>query len=199
MVDPATLNPHPLNPKLHDTGLLRASVAKGLYRAVVVNIGTHTGRPNEILAGHGTREAWMAEHPGEPLQVSLIDVDDDRAAEIVLVDNPGPNDPGYDNRRLFELLTSLDDLTVTGYDGDDIAAILAAIDEDNPLPPIHPIPPDGFKEYGDDVEVTYGCPSCGYEWSGRPHPNALTHTARDADGETAVSGADDARDREPAF
>jgi hypothetical protein len=175
MRDPATLNPHPSNPKLHNQTLLNASVAKGLYRPIVVNRGTLTGRPDEILAGHGTCTAWMEAHPGEPVQVSYVDVDDQRATEILLIDNPGPNDPGYDNHALIALLGTIDlEQSVTGYYQDDLDKLLADLSDTITPDPVDPTPPDEFGEYGSDIVVTYGCPSCGYEWSGKP--NAATHT-----------------------
>lgn len=32
-----------------------------------------------------------------------------------------------------------------------------------------PDAPDGFKEFGDDIETAYCCPKCGYRWSGKPN------------------------------
>lgn len=29
---------------------------------------------------------------------------------------------------------------------------------------------DGFELVDSSIEVQYGCPSCGYEWSGNPKP-----------------------------
>ena len=30
------------------------------------------------------------------------------------------------------------------------------------------LPPEDFKEYGEDIETQYCCPKCGYEWAGQP-------------------------------
>ena len=30
------------------------------------------------------------------------------------------------------------------------------------------LPPEDFPEYGDDIDVDYRCPKCGYSWSGMP-------------------------------
>lgn len=37
-----------------------------------------------------------------------------------------------------------------------------------PVVPAHPQPPAEFKSYDEDVKVEHRCPSCGYEWSGKP-------------------------------
>lgn len=30
------------------------------------------------------------------------------------------------------------------------------------------LPPEGFAEYGEDIETEYCCPKCSYRWSGKP-------------------------------
>lgn len=36
------------------------------------------------------------------------------------------------------------------------------------LLPIEPLPPEDFQAYDEDIETTYRCPQCQYEWSGQP-------------------------------
>lgn len=52
-------------------------------------------------------------------------------------------------------------LDLTGFDEDELGSLLASQDEEV-------IPPDDFKSYGEDLETSYQCPKCQYEWSGKP-------------------------------
>lgn len=51
------------------------------------------------------------------------------------------------------------DTTLTGFDDGQTESILTW-SGDGDKPP-------GFKEKGDDIDVDYECPKCGYEWSGK--------------------------------
>ncbi|MGW1508716.1 hypothetical protein [Streptomyces sp. NPDC002394] len=87
----------------------------GQYRAVIVNKGTHTGRPNEILAGNHTVAA--AQQLGwEQIAATWVAVDDEAAARIVVVDNRTNDLAGYDTALLAEVLSEIPDLEGTGYD-----------------------------------------------------------------------------------
>jgi predicted Zn-ribbon and HTH transcriptional regulator len=50
---------------------------------------------------------------------------------------------------------------MTGFDADEIAKLL-------PRDGINVVPPTAFNEYDDDLETTFRCPKCSYEWSGKP-------------------------------
>lgn len=146
MVDPDQLTPHPRNAKLHDKATLQGSVAKlNQFQSITVNLGTKTGRPMEILSGHGTVDAWKVKHPGKPIQVGLVDYNDEDALRVVLNGNPGPRDPGYDPRLLAELLGDLPDFDGTGYEPGDLDDLLAELDQE----PIVIVP-------GDDVDEATG-------------------------------------------
>lgn len=93
----------------------------GQYRPVVGN-----RRTGEVLAGSHTLEAarslgWTH------LAVSWVDVDEDQAARIVLVDNKSNDDAGYDEALLAELLAELPDLTGTGWSQQEFDALLAEV------------------------------------------------------------------------
>ncbi|MFT4471387.1 ParB/RepB/Spo0J family partition protein [Arthrobacter sulfonylureivorans] len=97
----------------------------GQYRPVVVRTGT-----NEILAGNHTVMA-ARELGWTSVAVTFVDVDDDEAARIVLIDNRA-NDLGkYDNDALAELLQSLPELEGTGYTQDDLDDLLAHMEGDD--------------------------------------------------------------------
>lgn len=139
------------NPRRGDIQAIAGSLAaNGQFRPIVVNKGTHTGRPYEILAGNHTYLAhqYLAEaHPDNPqwqhIDTYLVDVDDDRATKIVLADNRTADLGSYDNDTLLDLLDNLDgDYLGTGYDEDYIGALLG-----------ENTPEEGLPEAGDaDIE-----------------------------------------------
>lgn len=112
------------NPRRGNVDLIASSLAKrGQYRPVVVNRGSLTGRPNEILAGNHT---WLAAKQlgWAEIYASVVDVDDDGAREIVLADNRLADLGTYDEDVLAELLSQVDDLESVGYSDDDLAELL---------------------------------------------------------------------------
>lgn len=122
------LHPYHRNPRRGDVDAIAASLeARGQYRPIVVNVGTHASHPFEILAGNHTYLA--ARQLGwESIEATTVDVDDDRAAQIVLADNRLADLGGYDNLALTNLLESLSgDYAGTGYDADDLAELESAI------------------------------------------------------------------------
>jgi DNA modification methylase len=104
------------NPRRGDlTQIAESLEANGLYKPILVNAGTLTGRPNEILAGNhtmiGARQlGW------EEIACTVVDVDDQQARKIVAADNRLADLGGYDPEELYVLLDGLDDLYGSGYD-----------------------------------------------------------------------------------
>lgn len=124
---PSTLTPFHKNPRRGNVPAIAESLARnGQFRPIVVNAGTHTGRPNEVLAGnHTLLAALMLEEEGRGLDGGLdcyvVDVTDREAERIVLADNRTADLGSYDNADLVELLKRMDDdLTGTGYAADDL-------------------------------------------------------------------------------
>ncbi|SHL47528.1 site-specific DNA-methyltransferase (adenine-specific) [Pseudonocardia thermophila] len=118
------------NPRVGNTSRIAESLTvNGQYKPVVVNRGTHTGRPNEVLAGNHTLKA-ARDLGWETLAAVTVDVDDDQAARIVAADNRTSDLGSYDNRLLLELLTDLPNLDGTGYDPGDLDALEALLDAD---------------------------------------------------------------------
>lgn len=98
----------------------------GQYRPIVVNAGTHTGRPNEVVAGNHTLLA-ARELGWDHVDAVIIDVDDITAARIVAADNRTADLGHYDNAELLDLLSGLPDLDGTGYDDHDLQELLQAV------------------------------------------------------------------------
>lgn len=123
------LNTFHRNPRRGDIATIRDSLrTNGLYRALVVNRGTHTGRPNEILAGNHTYAAMLAEQ-WSACAVTWVDVDDATANRIVVVDNRASDKATNDADVLAGLLVDIGDLAGTGYTADDLAKLVPS-DED---------------------------------------------------------------------
>jgi hypothetical protein len=112
------------NPRQGDVSAIRESLrVNGQYRPIVVNRGTYTGRPSEVLAGNHTLLAARDEGWSE-IAACWVDVDDDQAKRIVLADNRTADLGDYDEQALAGLLDGLPDLEGTGYTDEDLAALL---------------------------------------------------------------------------
>ncbi len=123
------LQPYYRNPNKGDVQLIRESIdVNGVFRSVVANVGTLTGRPNEILAGNHTWLADKAEGKTH-IPVDFVDVDEKHAARIVAVDNRAAEKGKRDKDLLKELLGDLDDLKGSGYSDDDLAKLMGASDD----------------------------------------------------------------------
>ncbi|WP_433547187.1 ParB/RepB/Spo0J family partition protein [Streptomyces sp. CA-294286] len=155
----ADLSHYHRNPRTGDLGAICASLsANGQYRPIVVNRGTLTGRANEVLAGNHTLKA--ARHLGwEQIAVTWLDVDDDAAAKIVIVDNRSNDLAGYDTALLAEVLSELPDLEGTGYDQEQVDDLL----DTTALPAPIELPTDGT---GTGAAATVDYLQWGYmQWS----------------------------------
>lgn len=153
LVDASSLEPYYRNPRVGNVALIVDSLkAHGQYKPIIVNRGTLTGRPNEVLAGNHLLQAAL--QIGMPkILVHWLDVDDDEAARIVLVDNRASDKGGYDIEALAGLLVDLDGLGGTGYTEGDLSRMLAGLeigDADGltdpdavPGPPVVPVTAPG--------------------------------------------------------
>lgn len=114
---------HPRNARTHDLPTIKQSLAThGQLRAI-----TRQKSTGWVLMGNGTTEA-ARELGWTELDVITLDVDDDQATRILLVDNRASDRGGYDEAGIADLLASLgDDLTGTGYDPGDLDARLAEL------------------------------------------------------------------------
>lgn len=138
----ADLRTYHRNPRRGNVPAIRSSLlVNGQYRPVVVNLGTATGRPNEVLAGNHTLLAHRqlaSETPStanpDPdrwavLDAWVVDLDDDQAARVVTADNRTGDLGEYDDRLLAELLADLPNLDGTGYDPGDLDDLMAELEE----------------------------------------------------------------------
>lgn len=129
---------YPGNARRGDIDLIADSLSKlGQYKPIVANTdGT-------ILAGNHT--VMAAQRLGwETIDVHRVDVDDETAKRIVLVDNKANDQSTYDVEELVNLLTELPNLDATGFTRDEVDDLLETLDalddEDIPEPPKDPQP-----------------------------------------------------------
>lgn len=119
------LQPFEGNAREGDVGAISESLRHlGQFRPVVVQRST-----NLILVGNHTWRA--AKHLGwKHIAVAWVDVTDEQAKRIVLIDNRTSDRAGYDNDTLMALLTNVDTLNGTGFTGDDLDDLLNDIKTD---------------------------------------------------------------------
>lgn len=122
MLAPSALRLYHRNPRRGDVTVLENSLrAHGQYKPITVNIGTHTGRPLEVLAGNHTLMAFRNLQQADPelfqqIAVYWVDVDDDLAARIIVADNRTSELGGFDTVQLVEILEGFGhDLDGIGY------------------------------------------------------------------------------------
>lgn len=148
------LHTHHQNPRRGDIDTIATSLTtNGQFRPIVVNRGTHTGRPMEVLAGNHTllaarRLAEGGDTRFTHLDCYVIDVDDDAATRIVLADNRTADLGSYDDAVLLDLLDGLEDNSGTGYADEDVEMLRDILDHAPSLD-------DLAEEYGEPEPGDY--------------------------------------------
>ena len=156
-VSTADLVLHPHNARQGDVGAIVQSLeAHGQYRPIVVQKSTM-----RVLAGNHTLQAAAALGWKE-VEATIIDVDDDQALRILLVDNRANDLATYDNTVLTDLLESLVrsdfGLSGSGYDGSDLDDLLA-INDFKPQADKGGDPIADLQDYLDTVKIILELPS----------------------------------------
>lgn len=123
--DVGKLTTYAKNPRVGNIDLIAESLEKtGQYRPILVN-----ERDMQVLAGNHTYLAarklgWTH------VYASFVDVDDEVAKRIVLADNKTADAGTYDESILAELLASLPDVSGTGFNQEEMDALLSSIGTD---------------------------------------------------------------------
>lgn len=125
-----TLTPHPDNPRRGDiTSIMDSIKAHGFYGALVAQVSTR-----HILAGNHRAQA-AARLGIKEAPVVWLDIDDDQARRILLVDNRTNDLATYDTQALVDLLQRLQEeaghLAGTGYTQDDLHALIKELHPDD--------------------------------------------------------------------
>lgn len=135
--------PYPGNPRRSDQETINRSLKQhGQYRSILVQTST-----SHVIAGNHVRTG-MRELGADRIAAEYVDVDDEKARRILLVDNRTSDKAGYDNRLLLEQLRDLPDLDGTGFDPDDLDEIRTQLDDE--------LPTMGDADTTDDTQQTYG-------------------------------------------
>lgn len=142
---------YPRNPRRGSLELLKNSLRRhGQYRPIVVN-----RRTNEVLAGNHTLQA-ARELGWDEIAATFVDVDEDTAARIALIDNRASDVAEYDPQALVDLLDSLPDLDGTGFDRLALDSLVQSLSTD-----FEPVA--GDEQGALDGHLT--CPECGHTWT----------------------------------
>ncbi len=129
-----SLRPHPRNPRRGNLEAVKESLLHhGQYRPIVAN-----QRTGEVLAGNHVLRA-AGELGWEEIAATFVDLSDEEATRLVLVDNRTSDLAGYDDDLLVELLEGLPDLSGTGFDQGALDDLLEEVAppplEEQELPP----------------------------------------------------------------
>lgn len=130
-VRPDQLHRFHKNARRGDVDAIAGSLRKhSQYRPIVVNVGTYTGRPFEVLAGNHTLAGIQQNamnHPEDPrwngIDVFWVDEDEAMCTSIVIADNRTAELGTMDFGQLKELLDSLPTLEGTGFTDVDYQAL----------------------------------------------------------------------------
>ena len=135
-----SIQPHPRNVRQGDVGAISESLKlHGQYRPIVVQKST-----GHILAGNHTYKAARA-LKWKQIAATYVDVTDDQAVRILLMDNRANDLASYDDPALADILKQLMEteqrLEGTGFDPDDLEQLLRDIDAEQ-LPTVMGDPDD---------------------------------------------------------
>jgi ParB-like chromosome segregation protein Spo0J len=121
--DLTELELHPQNPNVGDIGLITESMAVNGFFGV---IGVQKSTRHVVWGNH--RLMTLRQNGVTNAPVLWLDIDDEAAARILLVDNEATRKGHNDEKALAELLQALAmtdlQLAGTGFDGDDLDALL---------------------------------------------------------------------------
>lgn len=132
MVAMSDLAPFPGNARRGNRAkLLESLEANGQYRSLIVR---RTGSGELIvLAGNNTMAA-LEERGDEQARCEIVTCDDQTALRVNLVDNKVNDEATYDDQARAELLGLLDGLDGTGYEEDEVDALMARFEEEEIAP-----------------------------------------------------------------
>lgn len=112
----------PGNPRRGDRDRIRTSLTKhGQYKPLLVQAST-----GFVVAGNNTLET-MAELGWTHVAVLKLEIDDDRARHLLLIDNRSSDRADYDQVELVEALSMVTDWDASGWESIDLDALLGEL------------------------------------------------------------------------
>lgn len=119
----------------------------GQYRPLVIR--RRDGKPDQILAGHTTRDALVAAGYADA-RCEVLSCTDDEARRLNLIDNRSQELAGWDTDALAFQLATFDDFTATGFTAEAAAKVMF---KGMPEPGDAPTDDDGEAQFGVVVEL----------------------------------------------
>jgi hypothetical protein len=119
----ADCSTHPKNVRKGNLAAIKQSlIAHGQYRPIVVQKST-----GYVIAGNHT---FMAARDlgWDEIDVTTLDIDDDTAIRIMLIDNRTTELASNDEAALLELLQSIESIDGSGYDDEDLEDLLFKVE-----------------------------------------------------------------------
>jgi DNA modification methylase len=146
---------HPRNPRIGDVEAVAASLRRfGQQKPIVVQAGTRYCIAGNHLLRAAQSLGWTE------VAANVVELVDASATAFMLADNRTSDLGGYDDELLAAILAeaaAADNLAATGYDGDDVAAIVAAAGLNEPRDldacPDLPPPAEVYVQLGDLYEL----------------------------------------------
>ena len=159
-VPASELIPNPKNWRRHpehQANALRGMLAEVGYADAVIAYQTEHGL--QLIDGHLRVETT----PDSMIPVIITDLNEEEADKVLATLDPLASLASTDTVALTELLQQL------SFQNDAVLDMLKAVSDDGISDAIKDMqPPDDFASFDDDIPTQYQCPSCNYEWSGRP-------------------------------
>jgi hypothetical protein len=159
-VKASELLPNPKNWRTHPTAqadAMRGVLAEIGYADALIVYETPNGLM--LIDGHLRAETT----PDMEVPVLVTDLSSDEADKLLATLDPLAAAATVDSQALSELLDGL------SFQNEDVMDMLKSISDES-LTDITRLmlPPDDFESYDEDIPTDYTCPSCHYEWSGKP-------------------------------
>lgn len=118
------VTPYPGNARRGNLAKIKNSLLKhGQYKELLVQSST-----GHILVGNNTYAA-MRELGYTQVAVKRLDVGEDKARELLLIDNASSDEAIYDETALAALLADVEDWDASGFDPDDLDDLLLKLQE----------------------------------------------------------------------
>ena len=158
-VKASELLPNPRNWRRHPAGqadALRGALAEIGYADALIAYETPDGLM--LIDGHLRAETT----PDMQVPVLITDLDEGEANKLLMTLDPLAAMANTDQDALAALLEGIK------IENDSLRTTVESLLEDRWIPD-DLIPPDNFPSYDNDIATDYKCPSCQYEWSGKPN------------------------------
>ena len=159
-VKASELLPNPKNWRKHPDGqanALRGVLSEIGYADALIVYETPNGLM--LIDGHLRAETT----PDQEVPVLVTDLTEEEADKVLATLDPLASLASTDTVALTELLQQL------SFQNDAVLDMLKVVSDDGISDAIKDMqPPDDFDSFDEDIPTQYQCPSCNYEWSGKP-------------------------------